>query len=209
MLILLNMGRKVVEENISNVDNIGVNHMPYSNVRHLETVSVKKEPHPHFDPPLTIWQGPLFRNLNKLSSNPQAAYNFLQSFLPIKDGALTLLDVFLAHGLVHMGGEYQHLRDHWFCDAQSGWWPGQHVEEKMRDALEEAFTRVITTGLPLQCYWVIYDRFKENKDQNEVFIRISNPVKPPAAYEAGTYQDHGFYSILFQVFTPVSCKWQT
>jgi hypothetical protein len=177
-------------------------------VRHLREIPriADKEPAPHFDRPLTIWQGPVFRNLNKLSSNPQWAFNFLQCFVPIRDQAITLLQALLANGVVHLGGEYQHLQDHWF-DDQKGWWPGERVEEKMTLALEDAFIKVNNTGLPLQCYWLIYDPYAHLSAEDRVFFRISDPVKSLSAHGQGTYQDNGFYSILFEFCAPALESW--
>jgi hypothetical protein len=175
-------------------------------VRYLGNISPAKEPAPHFDPPLTIWQGPVFRRLNKLSADLQWSYHFLQSFVPIKDQAITLLQALLANGVVHLGGEHDHLRDHWFND-KNGWWPGQHVEKKMTRALEVAFTKVNNTGLPLQCYWLIYDPYVSPRVVDRVFFRISDPVRSFSDHDLGTYQDNGFYSILFQFCTPALPSW--
>lgn len=170
-------------------------------VRILEQVIVGKDRNPHADPPITVWQGPVFRRLAQVSAQPDTCRNFLLGFEAIRDQNLSLLQLLLAHGVATIP-DYLHLKEHWFNDA-TGWWRGQRAEQVMTDGLQGAFEAANASGLPLQCYWIIYDLPSPPPAQH-VFTRLMLPPRP----QCGTYQDAGYYSILFQFCTPPVPGWK-
>jgi hypothetical protein len=163
-----------------------------------------KERNPHADPHITVWEGPVFRRLAQVSAHPGTCRNFLAGFEGIRDQNYTLPELLLAHGVATIT-DYLHLKEHWF-DDDKGWWPGRKVEEVMKDGLQAAFKAANTSGLPLQCYWIIYGptgNSSRDDPKLPVFTRLADPPRP----DHGTYLDAGYYSILFQFCTPWSSSW--
>lgn len=155
----------------------------------------EKDGNPHSDPLFTVLQGPVFRRLGWASAQPHLCHGVYKGLEAIRQDVLKLAQLLVAYDIATMD-DYYHLTEHWF-DNEHGWWPRQHVERVMTTGLLEAFRAATNTGLPVQCYWVIYDP-PARSPQQQVLTRVS----VPARRAEGSLQDDGHYAILFQLFTP-------